>query len=115
MNFERRRAPRAPVHVPIQLAPNGAGQSAELVNLSTSGLCCHFSAAISEMTLVAIELDLPGARGTKVQGAVVRCEKLRGINPPTYEVGVFFTDMSDATRKLLGEFVDQQLVRNVAQ
>ena len=115
VNVERRRAPRAPVSIPLQLSPHGAAQPAELVNLSTSGLCCRFSEAMTEMTLVAIDLQLPGARDSAtVQGAVVRCDKLRGVSPPTYELGIFFTDMSDATRKALHTFVEQQLVGPVS-
>lgn len=107
---ERRRAPRASVSIPIRLSPRGEAEPATLVNLSTSGLCCHFGEAMTEMTLVGIDLDLPGcAERARVQGAVVRCDKVRGVNPPTYEIGVFFTDMSDATRRTIHEFVDTQL------
>jgi hypothetical protein len=108
---ERRRAPRAEVSLPIQLSPRGEAQPGTLVNLSTSGLGCRFSESISEMTLVGIDLDLPGARvRTTVQGAVIRCDKVRGVNPPTYDIGIFFTEMSDATRAAIQGFIEQQLV-----
>jgi PilZ domain len=109
-DLERRRAPRAAVSIPIQLSPRGDATPATLTNLSTSGLGCQFGEAIGEMTLVGIDLDLPGAKGpTRVTGVVVRCDKIRGMNPPTYEIGVFFTDMADATRAVVTEFVERQL------
>ena len=65
---------------------------------------------MAEMTLVGIALDLPGVtEQVHVKGVVVRCDKLRGINPPTYEIGIFFTEMSDATRANLAQFVEAQL------
>ena len=101
----RRNSPRASVSIPIQLSPKGDAVPATLINLSSSGLCCRFPDYVSEMTLVGMALELPGlARPAMVRGAVVRCEKLRGMNPPTYELGVFFTDMSDDTRKAIGRF-----------
>ena len=110
VDLERRGAPRASVSLPIQLSPRGEAEPATLTNLSTTGLGCHFGEAMSEMTLVGIDLDLPGAaEPARVQGAVVRCDKIRGLNPPTYDIGIFFTDMSDATRAALGTFLDRQL------
>ncbi len=109
-NIERRRAPRASVSIPIQLSPRGDAEPATLTKLSTSGLACQFGSAMTEMTLVGIDLDLPGiAESAHVQGVVVRCDKVRGLNPPTYEVGIFFTDMSNECRATLGEFVEAQL------
>jgi len=92
------------------LSPRGDAEAATLVNISESGLCCRFSDAIVEMTLVGMGIDLPGQESVcDVQGAVVRCDKIRGINPPTYEIGIFFTDMSDATRKAIQDFVTSEL------
>lgn len=96
---ERRRAPRAAFDIPIHLSPRGDARPARLVNLSTSGLCCHFEEAMTEMTVVGIELELPGQKApARVEGAVVRCAKVPDRSPATYELGVFFTGMSDATR-----------------
>ena len=109
-NIERRNAPRISVNIPVQLSSRGDAEPATLTNLSTSGLACRFEAAISEMTLVGIDLDLPGVTQTAhVQGVVVRCDKLRGVHPPTYEIGIFFTAMTDATRASLAGFVEAQL------
>lgn len=109
-DLERRRAPRATVSIPLHLSPRGDAQPATLVNLSASGLCCQFNEAVTEMTLVGIGIELPGQDAVaEVKGAVVRCDKVRGLNPPTYEIGIFFTDMSDSTRKTIQEFVAAQI------
>ena len=103
---ERRRAQRASVSVPLQLSPHKDALQASLVNISTSGLCCQFGEAISEMTLVGVDLELPDAKDpVHVQGAVVRCSKLRSVSPPTYEIGIFFTDMPNETRHRIDHFV----------
>lgn len=107
---ERRRAQRASVSIPLQLSPHKDALPASLVNISTSGLCCQFGEAVSEMTLVGIDVELPDAGGpVHVQGAVVRCAKLRGVSPPTYEIGIFFTDMPNETRQLVERFVANNL------
>ena len=109
-DLERRRAPRATVSMPIQLSPRGDAQPATLKNLSTSGLACHFGEAISEMTVMAIALELPGAsQPVEMAGAVVRCDKMRGVNPPTYEIGIFFTDMTNEARARVHNFVEAQV------
>ena len=114
VNTERRRAPRATVDIPLHLSPRENAEPAKLINISASGICCQFSEAISEMTLVGIGLELPGIDGiAEVQGAVVRCDKVRGINPPTYELGIFFTAMSNETRAAIQDFVDAQLKMEV--
>ena len=65
---------------------------------------------MAEMTLVGIGIDLPGQDSVaEIRGAVVRCDKVPDLNPATYEIGIFFTDMADSTRKALHEFVETQL------
>ena len=113
-NLERRRAPRAVVNIPLRLSPQDNSAPATLINLSASGLCCQFGTAMTEMTLVGIGLELPSLSKTaELRGAVVRCDKVRGVTPPTYEIGIFFTDMDDATRQAIHEFVEQQLAAKV--
>ena len=108
--IERRRAPRAEVDIPIRLTPRDTAQPAQLVNISTSGICCTFGEAVNEMTLVGLSLELPSQdTAVQVKGAVVRCEKLRDRNPPTYKIGVFFTEMSPETRRAIEAFVESRL------
>lgn len=108
--IERRRTPRAEVDIPIRLTPRDTAQPAQLVNISTSGICCTFGEAVNEMTLVGLTLELPSQdTAIPVKGAVVRCKKLRDRNPPTYEIGIFFTEMSPETRRAIEAFVESRL------
>lgn len=110
---ERRRAQRAPADFSIHIGQSPkagvtdtAKAPAKLRDLSISGLCCYHPEPLNEMTLVHMSLSLPGdARSHEVDGAVVRCAKLRGQSPPTYEVAVYFTEMAPETRAALGAFV----------
>ena len=104
--MERRKAPRAQADFAIHIGERGVTRQAALKDLSTSGLRCQFGEPIREMTLVEIGMQLPSdATLHAVRGAVVRCEKVRGVNPPTYEIAVFFTELPAACRTAIGSFV----------
>ncbi len=104
--IERRRAARAKAEFSIRLAERDTMREAKLKDLSTNGLCCHYGEPLREMTLVRIAVQFPGQPEThQVQGAVVRCVKLRDVSPPTYEIAVFFTELPQACRVALAEFV----------
>ena len=106
--IERRRAPRASAQLPLRLSDDAGARAATLRNISASGLCCDFEQPLAEMTLLGIQLELPGGDGPHdVQGVVVRCDKRRGVAPPTYEVAVYFTEMPPATREAIHQFVAQ--------
>ncbi|MFO1052418.1 MAG: PilZ domain-containing protein [Planctomycetota bacterium] len=108
--IERRRAARAKAEFSIRLAERDGMRPARLKDLSTSGLCCYFGEAMREMTLLRIALEIPGAVGThEVQGAVVRCAKLRDVSPPTYEIAIFFTQLPAACRQAIHDFVAAQV------
>ena len=112
--IERRRAPRTEADIPIRLTDSG--HPARLVNISTSGICCTFGEAINEMTVVGITLELPGApNGAKIKGAVVRCAKCRDVTPATYELGIFFTELSPDNRRAIEGFVESQLSENAGK
>jgi hypothetical protein len=114
--IERRRAPRTETDIPIRLTPRDEAQPARLVNISTSGICCTFGEAIGEMTMVGITLELPGQpSAAEVKGAVVRCAKRRDMNPPTYELGIFFTEVSPESRKVIEGFVLGELSDHARQ
>jgi hypothetical protein len=109
--IERRRAPRARADFSIQVADRGSSRPAQVKDLSTNGLCCYHGDAINEMTLVGVQLEIPGddCGPHDVQGAVVRCDKLRGQNPPTYEIAVYFTEITPQARRAIAGYVEQQL------
>jgi hypothetical protein len=104
---ERRRAARARADFPIQLQPGEGAAPARLRDVSSNGLCCTTSAPLPEMSLVGIDLQLPGdTRRHSLQGAVVRCERLPAKEGTgDYEVAVFFTQIEPATASALGAFV----------
>jgi hypothetical protein len=107
---ERRTAPRADADLPLRLSASKAdARPAELKNISRSGLCCSFPEPVDEMTVMGIDLALPGGPAHQVQGVVVRCE--REEKQPRYEVAIYFTDMAADARRAITRFVDQELAR----
>jgi hypothetical protein len=108
-SIERRKAPRAPADFSIRLADRGEAREARVKDLSTHGLCCWYPEPVAEMTLVRLDLELPGQGAHEVQGAVVRCQKVRGQSPPTYEVAVYFTRVPAECRAALAQYVTTQL------
>lgn len=116
VGIERRKCPRTDVDIPIRLSPREGAHPARLVNISTSGICCTYGEAISEMTMVGITLELPGQpKCAEVKGAVVRCAKLRDQTPATYELGIFFTEMDPESRRAIAGFVESQLSAHPSQ
>lgn len=105
--IERRRAPRVQAGFAIEVHERGEPHEARLEDLSTNGLCFTMSRAITEMTLLELRLDLPGAGPCRLRGAVVRCAKLRGVTPPTYQVAVYITEMDAESRLRLRGFVQR--------
>lgn len=104
---ERRRAPRAGADFSIQLNPAGGATPARLKDVSTIGLCCTTSAKLAEMTLVGIDLQLPGeGKRHALQGAVVRCER-DAAEKGSYELAVYFTQIDDAARRALAGYVER--------
>lgn len=103
---ERRRAPRAKAAFPIQIGPADQTRPARLRDLSEVGLCCVSGTAVAEMTSVAIDMQLPGDKARhRVQGAVVRCQRIRGSSPAEYEVAVYFMDANAAAKAAIRGYV----------
>ncbi len=103
--IERRAAPRARAGFPLRLSPTGQAQPAVLRDISTNGLCCDFGEPIADMTLLKVQVELPGSGAQELRGVVVRCDKRRGASPPTYEVAIYFTEIATPTRKAIQEYV----------
>jgi hypothetical protein len=105
---ERRRAVRAKAAFPIQIGPGDRPQPASLKDLSEIGLCCVSRQAIPEMATVAIDLQFPGQKDRhRVNGAVVRCQRLRGSKEAGFEVAVYFLDAGDRARAALRSWVER--------
>ena len=102
---ERRRAPRALADFPISLSPAEGAAPARLKDLSTIGLCCTTAQEMPEMTVVGIDLQLPGSAAShKVQGAIVRCDP---IQDDGFEVAVYFTEIGNEAKHAVGAYVAQ--------
>ncbi|HLU37888.1 MAG TPA: PilZ domain-containing protein [Planctomycetota bacterium] len=113
---ERRRAPRVQADFPIQLTTETGTVRGTLRDLSTVGLCCRIPAALREMTLVRMRLELPGVQdAAEVEGVVVRTEKLRDKSPATYDVALYFSDVQPAARKAIETFVNRNVAATVAR
>jgi len=108
--IERRRAPRATVNFPIQISTKTEAAPATLKDISSNGLCCTYHEPVREMTIVRMDVKFPGEQDVhRIDGVVVRCAKRRGEFPPTYEIAVYFAEMTEAARKTVERFVTKTL------
>lgn len=112
---ERRGAPRTAADLPLTLSPHAGASPARLQNISQSGLCCEFAEPLAEMTVMGIDLELPGSESHRARGIVVRCDKQRGVSPPTYEVAIYFTELEPRTRRAIARYVAGRLEEGVSR
>ena len=112
---ERRRAPRIPKHLPLRLGQARDRFVTKTENISASGAYCRVTRYVEPMTKLKVRLELPGAgRGTSQvisgEGVVVRIEPPhRSPSRRSYNIAVFFNDLSDRHRGLLAAYVEQHL------
>lgn len=104
---ERRGAARARIAIPIHVSDPSGPQRATVIDISTTGLSCSYPEAVNEMTLMRIGLELGDGSLSQLEGAVVRCEKQRGISPPSYLVAVYFTRVSAEARRAISALVEK--------
>ena len=112
---ERRTHYRLDANVELQGTPEQGGEPAKMVtsNLSLGGLYCTSAADFPEMTRLAVRLMLPAKPGNGdatqtlvVEAVVVRRKELHtNSEPPRYELGLFFTGVSDDARERLSRFL----------
>ena len=106
---ERRHHPRVTVDWPLTIALDDGVHEARLRDVSRSGVSFYIDRRIQEMTLLRLELELPGS-GARVSGTgvVVRC---RPLSPALehFEVAVFLNEMADRDRVALAKLVTQSL------
>jgi hypothetical protein len=108
---ERRSHARFSHRIDIEGPPDGQGTAARMVasDLSMGGLHCSSSHDYPEMTRLAVRLQLPnGTRNETldVQAVVVRRTELPSSSGvPRYELGLFFTGMSDDAKASLASFL----------
>jgi c-di-GMP-binding flagellar brake protein YcgR len=112
---ERRRHDRVPATLAMQLgglAEDGGALTTESINISEGGLYCRVRREIEPLTRVALTLVFPPAgRRTKphlvkCSAIVVRCEPETAPRQRNfYSVACYFTDMSEADRTVVQQFV----------
>ena len=108
---ERRSHARFAHHIEIEGPDDGLGAQARMVasDLSMGGLHCSSSHDYPEMTRLAVRLQLPnGARveTLDVQAVVVRRAAIASVSGAArFELGLFFTGLSDDTKERLSQFL----------
>jgi len=102
--IERRRQPRVSFDCPVTIALPDGEFDARLRDLSTSGVCFFLDRRIPEMTVLQMQLPLGEEKTIQGSGVVVRCQP---VSPHVdhYEVALFFSDLSEDSRRDLAEFV----------
>ena len=112
--LERRSHARFDREVDVQGPVGADGTVARMVsrNLSLGGLFCVSPDPIPEMSRVAVRLMIPdgdtgnGPEPVDVEAVVVRSRELPSATRESrFELGLFFTTMSDASRERLARFL----------
>jgi len=114
MNQERRRHPRYPVKIPIKTkSPAGEEITISAANISLTGVYCHSSHFIPEMTQMRLQVELPFSAGSEfisADGVVVRVEPDEP-SPETenYRFALFFTSISPEDREKLKHYLEEHV------
>lgn len=104
---ERRKHPRSKSG--FALAATDDGLLRRVDNISVTGVLCHTSRAVEEMTRMSIDIELPGSDGAiHAEGVVVRCDAEDG-GSGEYRVAIVFTKVKDSDQHLIREYVDRDL------
>ena len=108
---ERRSHARFAHHIEIEGPQDGQGTHARMVasDLSLGGLHCSSSHDYPEMTRLAVRLQLPNGSRVEtvdVQAVVVRRMELASSSGAArFELGLFFTGLSEDARERLARFL----------
>lgn len=110
---ERRASSRASERLSLALAGDDREWTAQTKNISASGVYCALAQFIPPMTKLALRFALPqNGRDVPVRctGVVVRVEPvIAGPQQGAYHIAIFFTDISERDRSVIGRFVAQRL------
>jgi hypothetical protein len=111
---ERRKEPRARGKVGLRVGVESMTPSADIKNISLSGICFTVGKPLEFMTKLMMTLIFPSdtssakASGGAIQceGAVVRCEPVASGEDDSYEVAVFFTHLEEIAKAAIEEYVN---------
>jgi hypothetical protein len=117
---ERRKHKRALLEVPLDLedvSGEAKGVRAKTVNLSAGGFYCRIPYYVPVLTKLKISIVVPvtGAAG-KQEDHVISCEGMVVRTVPekaspdvsSYEIGCFFTEMSDYDRMMIEQYLSER-------
>ena len=115
---ERRQHPRVPAAFALHMGDGHQDGEvvSESINVSSSGLYYRSTRPVEEFTRLGLTLVFPGAPGhaasapVEVRAVVVRCEPSADPAKRTFfDIAVCFTDVSDASRVVLNEFIASRM------
>ncbi len=116
---EKRSYPRIKRNLPLEIMDLAIEDIIATKDISSSGVNCLLNKEIPLMTKVGITLMLPFVENDKklekkvdCKGIVVRSLSRTIENRPTYEIAIFFDDISDKNRELISKFVESSLQVN---
>ncbi|MCK6444875.1 MAG: PilZ domain-containing protein [Planctomycetes bacterium] len=111
---ERRRYPRAQIEGVVTLSLKDGTRSAKLRDISRAGVSFYLDRPVPLMTLLELQLDLPGGSAPVVaRGAVVRCERI-GPSVEHWEIAVFLHETREADRRAIDAFVAARASSKIA-
>lgn len=112
---ERRRDPRVPTDLALQLTFKDATVDTQIHDLSSSGIRFRAPAALPLLSRVQIALQLPDteAEGASItvaiSGVVVRCAETEAGDGPPYDTAIYFEDLSEPAKRQISRFVTARL------
>ncbi len=110
---ERRGAPRIAARVPISVTDDDTPYSAEVDNLSASGVYCTVARFVPPMTRLELRFELPDGHAISCGGVVVRAQpSVTNADRSVYQLAIFFTQLSTGDRSAISRFVQQRLAAN---
>ncbi len=110
---EKRRYPRFTFALPIKISNQEFDVVTETKNISGNGAYCSVDREIPVMTKLKIVLLIPlikkGKRFLKkinCKGVVVRSQPIRDNGKNFYNIGIFFSEINEAYRKVLLSYIN---------
>jgi len=110
---ERRKYPRFSLNLPIKICDESFDIVTETKNISGNGAYCTINEDISPMTKLKIVLLVPVIKKDKkilkkinCKGVVVRRERVRENGKRLYNIGIFFSEITEKDRKILTNYLN---------
>ena len=117
---ERRSFPRVKKNLPLKIRGGEFDIITETKNLSCAGAYCTADRYLEPMTKLKILMLLPNHSKRKIvnkkvecEGVVIRAEN-SGLDNKQYNIAIFFSDIKEADRKKISDYVNNHLKTNEA-